>query len=90
MEWEEDEQGEELISEDEKEEDPEVSADEDEEEEVCFHRLGYEAVPNFIQTEWMVPHGYLSDDEGVELEKNAVVKNESNFIFDYMQLVLIF
>ena len=53
-EWEEDEPGEELKSEDEEEEEEDADAPEEEEK------------------DWLVPHGYLSDDEGVEKDEGEV------------------
>jgi hypothetical protein len=61
-EWEEDEPGEELVSENDDDEDEPVGNDEAEEEDG-----------------WLVPHGYLSDDEGVDEDRNkkAAAKSEN-------------
>ena len=57
LEWEEDEAGEELVSEN---EESEEEQDEDEKD------------VNYAKKGWLVPHGYLSDDEGSEQgEKNV-------------------
>ncbi|KAJ2994729.1 Chromatin assembly factor 1, subunit A [Globomyces sp. JEL0801] len=60
-EWEEDEPGEELVSENEEDEDI-LPADEDEDD------------------GWMVPHGYLSDDEGLEIDADVKNKDKSKSV----------
>lgn len=59
-EWEEDEPGEELKSEDDMDDDDELMEcdDEDNDNDVSIFGINFKG--------WVVPHGYLSDDEGID------------------------